>query len=73
MTQSATPARDSAVSSPSWTRRLRRIASAILTPLAAIAVALLVSGLILLVCGYDPVLAFTAMWKGAFADTRTVH
>ena len=72
MTQSATPARDLAASSPSWTRRVRRIASAILTPLVAIAAALLVSGLILLVCGYDPVLAFTAMWKGAFADPRTV-
>jgi general nucleoside transport system permease protein len=72
MTQSATPARDPAVASPSWTRRARGIAGAILTPLAAIATALLVSGLILLVCGYDPVQAFSAMWKGAFADPRTV-
>ena len=72
MHQSATPAREMAAAAPSWTRRLRRIAGAILTPLAAIAAALLVSGLILLLSGYDPVVAFTAMWQGAFADMRTV-
>jgi general nucleoside transport system permease protein len=44
----------------------------VLTPLAAILVALLVSGLILLATGYDPALAFSAMWNGAFADLRTI-
>ncbi|MGC8781492.1 MAG: ABC transporter permease [Anaerolineae bacterium] len=46
--------------------------STVLTPLAAIAVALLVSALILLASGYDPAVAFAAMWQGAFADLRTI-
>ncbi len=72
MTQSATPAARQAVAQPRWMQRARRVVSAVLTPLAAILVALLVSALILLLTGYDPVLAFTSMWKGAFADTRTI-
>jgi simple sugar transport system permease protein len=72
MTQSATPATRPAVATPRWAQRLRRAVIGMLTPLAAIAVALLVSALILLLTGYDPVLAFTAMWKGAFADMRTI-
>jgi general nucleoside transport system permease protein len=51
---------------------VRKAVSAVLTPLAAIVVALLVSALILLVTGYDPVVAFKAMWNGAFADMRTI-
>jgi general nucleoside transport system permease protein len=72
MTESATPAPRQAVASPRWLQRARRIVLAIVTPLAAILVALLVSALILLLTGYDPVTAFTAMWKGAFADARTI-
>ena len=48
------------------------IVSTVFTPLAAIAAALLVSALILLLSGYDPVTAYAAMWKGAFADLRTI-
>ncbi len=72
MTESATPAPRQAVASPRWLRQARRIAGAVLTPLAAILVALLVSALILLLTGYDPAAAFSAMWKGAFADMRTI-
>lgn len=72
MTQSATPATRPAVATPRWAQRVRKTALAVLTPLAAILSALLVSALILLLTGYDPVLAFTSMWKGAFADTRTI-
>jgi general nucleoside transport system permease protein len=72
MTQSATPAREQGVALPRWARRARAIVSTVLTPLAAIAVALVASGLILLVTGYDPILAFSSMWNGAFADLRTI-
>jgi len=44
----------------------------ILTPLAAIAVALLVSGIILALSGYDPVYAFKSLIKGAFGDQRVI-
>lgn len=53
-------------------RRVVGIVSSVLTPIAAITAALLVSALILLVSGYDPVKAFVAMWQGAFADLRTI-
>ena len=43
-----------------------------LTPLAAILVALLVSGLILLLAGYDPLNAYVILFNGAFGDTRTI-
>ncbi len=43
----------------------------ILTPIGAIAVALFISGLILLAAGYNPLEAFKVMWEGAFSDMRT--
>ncbi|MCG3211946.1 MAG: hypothetical protein FOGNACKC_05592 [Anaerolineae bacterium] len=45
--------------------------SSILMPIGAIAVALLISGLILLAAGYNPIEAFRVMWAGAFSDMRT--
>ncbi len=44
--------------------------SGILMPIGAIAVALFISGLILLAAGYDPIEAFKVMWEGAFSDKR---
>jgi simple sugar transport system permease protein len=44
----------------------------ILQPIAAIAVALLASGVILLLAGYNPLEAFQVMWEGAFGDTRAI-
>jgi simple sugar transport system permease protein len=52
-----------------WRQLLNRI-KGILLPIAAILVALLISGLILLLAGYDPLLAFRVMWDGAFGDLR---
>lgn len=43
----------------------------ILVPIGAITVALMVSALILLASGYNPVISFAAMWQGAFGDLRT--
>ncbi len=42
----------------------------ILPPLVALLVALLVSGFILLVAGFNPIKAYQVMWEGAFGDTR---
>lgn len=72
MTQSASRAVRKRIARLPWAQRIRNIASTVLTPLAAILVALLASGVILLVSGYDPVVAFVAMWQGAFADLRTI-
>lgn len=44
----------------------------IITPVAAIGVALTVSGLILLAAGYNPLVAYQVMWQGAFSDQRTI-
>ena len=44
----------------------------ILLPIGAILVALVISGLILLIAGYDPLEAFQVMWEGAFGDMRTI-
>lgn len=40
-------------------------------PIGAIAVAMFISGLILLAAGYNPIEAFKVMWEGAFSDKRT--
>lgn len=40
----------------------------ILTPIFAILMALLLSGLILLAAGYNPITAYEVMWAGAFRD-----
>jgi general nucleoside transport system permease protein len=52
-------------------RWLRSLIRNVLTPIAAILVALGVSGLILLAAGYDPITSYAAMWQGAFSDLRT--
>ena len=48
--------------------RLRRILGSVWTPFAAIPIALMIGGLFLLLAGYDPVKAYSAMWDGAFKD-----
>ena len=53
-------------------RRVWNTVKGILLPVAAIVVALFVSGLILLLAGYNPLLAFQVMWQGAFGDIRAV-
>jgi simple sugar transport system permease protein len=50
---------------------LRGFLRNVLTPIAAILVALAISGIILLAAGYNPITAYAAMWKGAFSDLRT--
>lgn len=72
MTHSASQTDTTEAALARWARHARGVASTVLTPIAAIIAALLVSGLILLVSGYDPVKAFAAMWQGAFADLRTI-
>lgn len=67
-----TPSATRAVALSRWARRGLNIVSTVLTPVAAIIAALLVSALILLIGGYDPLAAFSAMWQGAFADLRTI-
>lgn len=69
---SASQAGGAKVISSRWAQRALGGASTVLTPVAAIVAALLVSALILLVSGYDPLVAFAAMWQGAFADLRTI-
>lgn len=54
---------------PARSRALRRLVE-IITPVAAIAVALLVSALLLIVAGFSPIEAYTVMWNGAFGDLR---
>lgn len=40
-------------------------------PIIAILAALVISAVVLIAAGYDPVEAFPIMWRGAFADQRT--
>ena len=68
----APPPTDSSATKSKLSRRIWGSVRGILTPIAAIVVALLISGLILLLAGYDPLLAFQVMWKGAFGDLRTI-
>lgn len=72
MTHSASQTGAARAALPRWARYVRGALGVVLTPVAAIVVALLASGLILLISGYDPVTAFVAMWQGAFADLRTI-
>ncbi len=44
---------------------------AILSPIAAIALALAISAILLLASGYSPARAYSVMWNGAFGDLRT--
>lgn len=53
-----------------WPRLLRSLWP-LVRSVAAILLALLVSALILLAAGYNPLLAFRVMWDGAFSDVRT--
>lgn len=41
-------------------------------PVVSVVAALLVSAIVLLVAGYDPVKAYFVMWQGAFGDQRMV-
>ncbi len=52
-------------------RFLRGLLHNILVPILAISVALMVSALILMGSGYNPITSFAAMWQGAFGDLRT--
>jgi len=52
-------------------RRLINAVWSIITPVAAILVALLLSALLLIIAGYSPAEAFPVMWRGAFQDQRT--
>ncbi len=57
---------------PKGMSRIFRSVLGITLPIAAIVIALVISGVILLVAGYDPVQAFEAMWSGAFGDIRSI-
>ena len=70
MTQSAQPPASSNTRRP-FERFLRSFTRNILVPIAAILVALLVSALILLAAGFNPIISYGAMWQGAFGDLRT--
>lgn len=47
-------------------------AAAVISPIAAIVLALSISALLLLAAGFNPARAFTVMWQGAFGDLRTI-
>jgi ABC-type uncharacterized transport system permease subunit len=48
--------------------KLAKVLRSVWTPFAAIPIALLIGGVVLVAAGYDPVKAYTAMWEGAFKD-----
>lgn len=52
--------------------KLRGILSGILSPVLAILSAFLVSAIILLLAGFDPVIAFTTLIEGSFGDMRVI-
>lgn len=66
----APPAYEAGVMRTNGKARLLNNLRDILTPIAAIFVALLVSGVILLAAGYNPLIAYKVMWQGAFSDQR---
>jgi simple sugar transport system permease protein len=53
-------------------RRMQNILWSIIMPVAAVIAALLVSAVVLVVSGYDPIEAYPMMWRGAFGDMRTI-
>lgn len=61
---------------PTKNQRVRRLLRsgfrAVVIPLAALGMALLVSGIILLVAGFNPLTAYQVIWRGAFGDLRAV-
>lgn len=48
--------------------KMTKVLRSVWTPFAAIPIALIIGGVVLLAAGYDPVKAYTAMWEGAFKD-----
>ena len=52
--------------------RLRGLFSGILSPILAILTAFLVSAIILLLAGFNPVNAFTTLIRGSFGDLRVI-
>ncbi|NPV75335.1 MAG: ABC transporter permease [Anaerolineae bacterium] len=48
--------------------RLKKVFRSAWTPFAAIPIALLLGGGVLLLAGYNPITAYEAMWQGAFKD-----
>lgn len=56
---------------PRVLRRLVPRLAAVISPIAAIILALSISALLLLAAGYNPARAYTVMWQGAFGDLRT--
>lgn len=48
--------------------RFIRVLSSVWTPFAAIPIALILGGVVLLLAGYNPITAYEAMWQGAFKD-----
>ncbi len=51
---------------------LRSIGQIIVRPTAAVAVALLVGGILLIFAGYSPLTAYGVMWKGAFGSMNNI-
>jgi simple sugar transport system permease protein len=45
---------------------------AMISPIAAIVLALFISMLLLIAAGYNPARAYTVMWQGAFGDLRAI-
>ena len=66
------PPADSGATTSKLFRQILNSLRGILIPIAAILVALLISGIILLMAGYNPLIAFKVMWAGAFGDLRTI-
>lgn len=52
--------------------KLVRLLRNVWTPFAAIPIALLIGALMLLAAGYDPLVAYKAMWEGAFKDRTAI-
>lgn len=52
--------------------RLTKILWSIGAPIAAILIAFLISGIILLLAGFDPIDAFTTLIEGSFGDLRVI-
>lgn len=56
----------------SFKKQLRKFSRSAWTPFAAIPIALGIGAIILLIAGYNPIEAYTAMWQGAFKDRAAV-
>ncbi len=60
------------IPSPPRQSKLRGILSGILSPILAILTAFLVSAIILLLAGFDPINAFETLLEGSFGDVRVI-